>query len=584
MIALGANASAGNVSEKTRGYSTSKATSGYTFSGGEYITVAITGKGGTSRPTTEVMKQYTVAAGSSGGNSLTYQKDANGTSSSSGFDWLSKSETVSIRAWSDGKTTTASTPATDPHNSLFTIEKTQNTKDANNNVQVKELLYSPAKDYDYEHYSSSLNIPLYHQLARIVITVTRDDTDHDISAITIGNSTNKVPIAGTFSKPTTGNNVGSWAVATIEAQPTHWDVITPKEETANSVYSAVMIPATYAEDLKLINFSVNTRSFAYKLPADVTFQPGKQYNYNITVKNSSITVTSNITDWTDAENGTNFTHGDGLARTKDIKMNPLWYIAEGFMTNSAVGPSATLTMGTGNTGYFYTWTDAMQTFAAQNTTYSDYKTAGKTISGQEGSWHLPVRAELLSIIPGDDRGNNILSFDSDVNDLYSVAGVIFGYNLETKGGITDISYWKKISTNQCRAIRFLGTDYCSAWEYQISGTSPIVLTITSCLIDRVDDTKTAASIAYDEIDWDNLSSRNLAEQRVFYARGYKDIGSSSTADKYIGTVGVFWSATDANNKPGYAASYTVYFSNVSLDVDSYTRQTAGFNVCLFRDN
>lgn len=289
---LGANAS-----KATRGYSTSQEKSGYTFSGGEYIAIAIKGKSGSSRSTTtEEIKQYTITAGSSGGNDLTYQKDKDGSTETNAFDWLSQNEHVYIRAWSDGKTTTPSniTSNTAPAE-LFEIESSQS-------ADVKELLYSPSTEYSY----GDIDIKLYHQLSRIVVNVTSSITDGvTISGVTIGKATDDhnhlVPIKGTFAEPTTSAKYGNWTVATYASQSTHWGTITAKEETTPTVisegppivsyqktYTAVIIPGTasevYKEGLKLINISISGGgTYSYAIPTGgITFEPGKQYTFNIT--------------------------------------------------------------------------------------------------------------------------------------------------------------------------------------------------------------------------------------------------------------------------------------------------------------
>lgn len=304
MIALGAN-----VTEKTRGYSTSQATSGYTFSGGEYITVAVTGLGNssptaaTSRSTSEEIKLYTVTAGSAGNNGLTYQKDDDGTSKTYQFDWLSSTETISLRAWSDGKTTSPSA-AVDPDGQTFTVETTQT-------GSVKELLYSPSNKYGCATNNGTINIPLYHQLARIVINV-KDEKDGapTISEITIGYNAegHKIPTTAEFSKPTT-TNYGSWS--------NHADLSTvaPKLETTASTgydytYSAVVIPGTtteYTAGLRLINITIGSKTYAYKITAGgITLQAGKQYNFNITIKETGLSVTTaTVSAWSDgAESNT----------------------------------------------------------------------------------------------------------------------------------------------------------------------------------------------------------------------------------------------------------------------------------------
>lgn len=291
--------SGGNVSAPTRGYTTGAANnSGYTFSGGEYMTIAVTGKGITTRPTSEVMKQYTVASGSGGNNSLTYQKDADGTFATSGFDWLSTSETVSIRAWSDGKTTPA-TPVVDPDNNIFTIETTQN-------GDVKELLYSKSTDYYYGT-DGSINIPLYHQCARIVVKINDDKAGTPtIADITIGHDSegNKIPTSGTFAKPGSGN-LGSWS------SQGNLDVITPKLETTvtgyDYIYSAVVIPGDgtiYQANKRLINIKIGEEWFVYRLPSATPIEPGKQYTFDITVKNQTISVTGcTINNWGNGSTG-----------------------------------------------------------------------------------------------------------------------------------------------------------------------------------------------------------------------------------------------------------------------------------------
>ena len=146
----------------TRGYTTDYAhNSGYTFLATDVVSIGITGVSGSSRSTTsEEIKQYTVAAGT-GQQSLTYSKDANG-STTQGFDWLSQSETVRIRAWSYGN---SDTPATDPDGHSFAISTTQGS-----DTSIQELLYSPSTNYPY----GNIIIPLYHQLVRVVVNITCD--------------------------------------------------------------------------------------------------------------------------------------------------------------------------------------------------------------------------------------------------------------------------------------------------------------------------------------------------------------------------------------------------------------------------
>ena len=607
------NTLGGNVSS-TRGYTTGSGNSGYTFSGGEYMTVAVTGKGVTSRPTSEVMKQYTVAAGSSGSNSLTYQKDANGTSATSGFDWLSTSETVSIRAWSDGKTTTPATPAVDPDNNTFTIETTQS-------GDVKELLYSPDTNYDYATYSSTLNIKLYHQLARIVVTATCDDTDFAVTAVNIGDDTDghRIPITGKFSKPSTGNNYGSWSVESETAEPTHWKAIAAKQETSTTTnvykYSAVVMPATYAKDFELLYLTADSKTYVYKLPAAVTLSPGKQYNFNILVKNSYITVTTDITDWTDVPSSDSFTYGDGLAATKTVKMNPLWYVANYNLDNTGAFDMTAST----SQGYLFQWGTAMGLgFVAAPAGYDGYSlpTPQKTVSngGATIYWHIPTLMEMYSIFPaysifsnyGDATLPSEIPEGSDGTELYDEPGCTFGYNNFTKysngrdntnnTGVSYQSYWSTYTNNTWvrYAIRFLGTEFCSVWRYKFEDQNQASarLIVSSRLIDIIGPsdasslTATMTSITSKaESYWEN-DLDNMAVQRTFYFCGYYSGNSVAAPGSDQKNRGFYWTATTREDMAGH--SYCTHLRFVTggrnhLGVFSHP-QELGMSVRLFRDN
>ena len=587
----------------TRGYTTTSAETGYTFSGGEYMAVGLTHTSGS-----EVIKQYSVGAGSSGNNALTYQKESDGTTTGYTFDWFSTSENVTIRAWSDGKTTTASTPVADPDGQPFTVETTQT-------GDVKELLYSPATSYAYT--TSAINIPLYHQLARIVVTIVRANTSTPISSVTIGhNSTgNHVPIIGTFAKPTgTGVNYGTWSVTSEATQPTHWGVITPKEETAGSVYSAVVIPGgatEYPANTRLFNITIGSESFAYKIPTGgLTLEAGKQYNYTITVENMGITVTSNITDWNAAVPGTDFTHGDGLALIPKYMKNPLWYVSEYYLNSDFTFNKTAST----SQGYLFQWSSAMNLGFTYNTSgYDGYAlpSPAKTVSnGEEGvTWHIPTMMEIRSILPGTGNQDNYYSSSwantPTANTLFTEQPCTFGYNDDTKYGVGNTSnpatptgtqfksYWSSYTNGSLLryAIRFIGTQYCSVWRYQIldHNTTNARLVISAKPIDLIEESDlTALSDKLTEImgggyDWTENEVTGCVV-RSFYLTGF---GSSAQmvapADGEPYRQGDFWTSTKYNSSRAYFMRYAQVSSVdwLYLHSDVFTR---GFSVRLFRDN
>lgn len=541
----------------TRGYTTTSAETGYTFSGGEYMAVGLTHPSGS-----EVIKQYSVGAGSSGNNALTYQKESDGTTTGYTFDWLSTSETVTIRAWSDGKTTTAA-PAVDPDGQPFTVETTQT-------GDVKELLYSPAASYAYT--TSAINIPLYHQLARIVVTINRANTSTPISSVTIGHISTPVPITGTFTKPGAGVNYGTWSVADEITQPTHWDVITPKVETAGSVYSAVVIPGNatvYPADTRLFNITIGSEVFAYKIPTGgLTLEPGKQYNYTITVENMGITVTSNISDWVAADD---YTHGDGLAISRSIKKNPLWWVAEYNMASNKIS------------------------FVASHSTSSQYVfSQSDAMTANVSGYHLPTFDEHVSIIPSNSStGVNPSSGTLENPVSYDEVAC----NVGGTSVAASTSWWGGFGSDWY-AVRFIGTDYATAWHYKWVTSPCNGLLIESYQVLMPNETEAKEILK-------NLSSSPIFTgsypagtanqspasitatnsgftQRFLPACGYRGYNAgygSGTTSYAQGTTGYYWSATAYNGTYSWLWRFGSTHQEEGLDEPKY-----GFSVRLFRDN
>lgn len=264
-------------------------------------------------------------------------------------------------------------------------------------------------------------------------------------------------------------------------------------------------------------------------------------------------------------------------RQVDVKRNALWYVSTGNMSNAT-------TMGTSENTTLFTWTNAMSNFSTSSASKTAYYKGNKTITGQDGTWHLPVRGEWLSIIPVegtyyDPTYANILELDGYRN--YATQDIIFGYNTETKGGISESSYWKKVSGNMY-AIRFLGTDYCSAWKYEFTGSgtssSPKRMRISAQLIQIVEDCDEAASAWY-TANWSSLTfDDDTSVTRDFYSSGYQSTGDRN----HLYTSGYFWSATE-NSSDNAKACCACYGTGARVDL-STTSKTTQFSIRLFRDN
>lgn len=444
-----------------------------------------------------------------------------------------------------------------------------------------------------KHTKKTIPLEFEHRLAKIRIKCT-----------TNGATVKKVEMTGikrSIDYKSSTNALNNLALATGGTDAAANTIIMYEDATGctTDFYCAAIIPPqTLAVGTAFI--TITTASgvpLVYKLPSDVTqhdFVSGTQYNFNVNINDYEIIVTSSITPWNTAVDGTDFTHGNGYAIAKSVWMNPLWYVATGNMTNNK--SATTLTMGAATDVYCYQWSQAMSLFAKQTTSYDGYKNAGKIIDGQDGTWHLPVKGEWLSIVPVENA--SLFSYDSDTNDLYS-KNVIFGYNSETKtNGVTDYSYWKP-GTTEVHAIRFLGTQFCSAWKYELLGgwtsSSSGYLRVSATLIDCIGNSKTEAINWYNSHSWDGTGSNaitfgnvpsDLAVQRDFYAKGIlqNNYGAPNT---WVGEQCLYWSATEKSDETTLAWMLRVYNPSSALygpQVSYGGSKNHGFPVRLFRDN
>ena len=310
----------------------------------------------------------------------------------------------------------------------------------------------------------------------------------------------------------------------------------------------------------------------YKLPENYYFAPGKQYRFNVNINDYEITATSDVTDWDD---DTSFNMGDGLAVRKNIKMNPLWYVAEYNMTGAT-------TMGTTiNTGSYYSWNEAMVLFSETKSAeaYEDYRAGNIVItnSNDNKTYHMPIGAEWRSIIPTSELVQNNRETIINFSGLRTSSEITkFGFDERTKNtGIWDVSYWVKKSSAEIHAIRYIGTAFCSAWKYVISGSQQ---TIYATLIDQI-----APEDAADFYDnkFNNVifgdDETNLAVRRDFYNLGYKSGTVSSVAYTH------YWSTSNSKFDDNYKLQ--VYIGSNNFICYGYGPiSTTSFCVRLFRDN
>ena len=360
--------------------------------------------------------------------------------------------------------------------------------------------------------------------------------------------------------------------------------------TTSTLTTTALIPKqTIATTVDFLTITTSDHTLNYRLPAEVTFDAGKQYIYNVTVNTDQITVTSNITDW----GAETYTPGDGLAMTKNIKMNPLWYVAKYNISANS------LTMGTSNTdGYYFTWPRAMELFSdtKTSTAYYNYRPGGLVIanSNDNYTYHMPVAGEWLSIFPASGKSanprDNIWDFSgfksNNLTEKFNYEDKeLFGYNEATKDHIDDASYWVKESSTEMHALRFLGSNFCSAWKYVWTGNTMVVY---ATLIDCVPASASAASDYYtnESNSFANIyfgeDESKFAVRRDFYAKGY-GLGNTTANSAQLNQIFHAWSASldpsasDCSWRPCLVSTF--------MGVYGYQHNiNTSFSVRLFRDN
>ena len=334
-----------------------------------------------------------------------------------------------------------------------------------------------------------------------------------------------------------------------------------------------------ADDLKLYVDDTDTRIGTASTGATVNYASSDESiatvdaNGKVTaVGVGTATITASV-DPTDKFTGASATYKVIVSKI-DVGLNPLYYVAEtnvqDFNTTTKVvtfdSDPASLTE-----KRVYARDDAMGKFAKQTTEYDVYwdgHSNGKTVTDANNDfyYHLPCPKEWNSVMP--DANDNI--FKENISS--PAITCIFGYDDDTKNGITDNSYWNSNPTKSDvrYVLRFLGTVHCSVWKYQSIIVDPTkhqcVLIVTAKIIDKLEvgdaslESKLAEYIAKDEDWWNNNNPNAGAVQRKFYSQGYWNNSSSSSG--YANTQpynGYYFSTMDAHR--GYSHESHLFHIN-----------------------
>ena len=472
----------------------------------------------------------------------------------------------------------------------FTVNTDQTTEA---NYAQSDLCYSMPTDYTRTGNGTDIDengrrkLQFKHLLSKIVVNLT----------VNASAATDAPSYISLHAKTTTAMTYPIYsddAVASADDIAKGYTGCTPTDASnpgiIKMIQEAIIPPQTIAAEASFISMNVpGIGPMIYPMPAATTFNSGMKYTYDIKVTDTGITADTRITPW-DAPASSDIVLGK---LDWEIRKNPLWYVAEYNIKNAAGTEMAS----TENDGYFFTWTDAMNLFTGGTTSISEYTRGNNTIANTPSgsTWHMPVRGEWWSIVPS---GLTNLASIKSYNGLTTIsnAPVIFGYNNTTKGGIIETSWWTTLSQTETRAIRFLGTEFCSAWKYVWANN---ILTISATLIEPIEKNATAASTWYNSHNWNGTGENaifwgnddeKLAVQRSFYSRGHGVDASGPTGSVQVNLHVLHWSATEISDD--YSTDNDAWrlqcvvnnYYSVSYGGGANGKNHLSFCIRLFRDN
>jgi len=507
--------------------------------------------------------------------------------------------------------------------SAFSVNSDQTT-DAN--YRASDLTYSPTATYAYS--SSTQVLPMTHLMAKVIVNIVLPTAT---PAWTLTDLKVHAKRAVVMTYPTGSSD--DYSLGALSDEGTI---------SLNNEGAVLIPPQTITSGTAFITFNIpGVGPYTYKLPADKTFESGKQYSYTITPKSSSISYTTTdiyrvlqsgkfTNSLTNTGSGqviytssnttvatVNSTTGEvtpvavgsatitatipsgynNIYTTKtasyslvvgDKRQNPLWYVTENnvksFNTSTKKVTFETNPASAGSS-YCYYWPNAMSYFGKQTTSYDTYWAGTVTdVSNSGFKYHLPCNKEWLSMIPV--YTGNVFAKMASGGLVSSATTCSFGYNTTTKNGVSDWSFWNAyVNTSYVRyAIRYLGTSYCSVWKYQMSGT---VATITAKLIKPISTSEVSEAKLNEYINkgdswWNSNTENEGAIQRKFYAVGYASgIGTGNgTANYNTNVCGYYLSTTESSAETERACHF--YCSSTMISVAASYKANNGYSVRLFR--
>lgn len=181
------------------------------------------------------------------------------------------------------------------------------------NYLKSDLLYGLQKGVARS--KKAVNLPFYHLLSKVEVALKSGNGYPNLTygaTVTIENTRLKAAFtpsksaeinhadattaqaarAGLVTCPENNNDVSPITIAT--------KVTSNDFSTGTEYAAAILVPQTVAKGTKFIKVVlIDGGTFYYAIPdADITFESGKKYQYQITVNKTGLSVTSTVSDWT----------------------------------------------------------------------------------------------------------------------------------------------------------------------------------------------------------------------------------------------------------------------------------------------
>lgn len=290
----------------------SRATADGTWSGGENIAIKVYGD----------VKQYVTE--SSGSTTALKPAAANNK-----FYWQ-RTDDIIVSAWY---------PANDDNMpSTWSVQEYQR----EGGYQKSDFLYAN----DNFSFQASNALHFYHQTAKVVINIRNEGilTDaNNIAKVVIGSG--RIALTGSYQAPTGSDHVGTWSSTTNINTITPIKLATPNTnvdfgsgsstETALASYQALVIPQTVEAGSRFIYIVVNGTHYYYKAENGKNeLKAGYVHTYNITVKGSSLSVTtSESIGWGSGDAGSGSVTFIGNKFAKDAEIGD-FYMSDGTLVDS----------------------------------------------------------------------------------------------------------------------------------------------------------------------------------------------------------------------------------------------------------